>query len=143
MDVIGWATSNVSLVLTGLLALVVLVWLAQAVEEAEDRAEALTEFGGKAKSGTGGTLNLLLVAFLAVAGWGATTFATVGEFGLFLLSMAPDFPVVAGSIITISLGAIGLTDVIVLGALEFVVIAAAILFLAVAYRRGFGEGGLL
>jgi len=143
MDVIGWATSNVSLVLTGALALIVLVWLAQALEEAEDRTEALSEFGGKAKSGTGGFANLLLVAFVAVAGWGATTFATAGEFAVFLLSMAPEFPVVAGSLVTISLGAIGLSDVIVLGALEFVGIAAVILFLAVAYRRGFGEGGLL
>lgn len=139
-DVVSWATSNVGFVLTLVVGLVAAVWAAEAIDEAEDRDEALGEFGSRAKEGTGGALNVALVGFLAVAGWASTAFATAGDFGTFALSLAPDMPVVAGSLVTISLGAVGLSDVIVLQPLHFIGLGLLVLGIAVAYRRGFGGG---
>ncbi|WP_435145924.1 hypothetical protein [Halobaculum sp. P14] len=139
VDVVGWVTSHVTLVVTALLAVVVLYWLAEAVDEAEDHLEAASGFAGRAKQGTGGTLNVLLVAFVSVVGWAATTFSTAAEFWTMLVDVAPQMPVLTASVITIGLGAVGLSDVIVLEPLHFIGISAVLVALGLLYRRGFGR----
>ena len=134
---IGWALSNLAVTLTGVLAIILLAWAAEAYDEAEDRGEALGEFSDRAKSGTGGALNVVLVSLVAVVGWAATTFQTAGEAGVFLLSMAPDMPILAASIVTVGLGALGLSDLIVLRAWHFLAFAVVALGLAAAYRADF------
>lgn len=135
---VTWATSNVPLVITALLALVALAWAYEAYDEADDGKEALQGFGSRAKSGTGGALNLVLVGVVTVVGWMSTTFMTVGEAGAYLLSLVPDFPMLTASALTISLGAIGLSDLIVLQWSHFVLVATAVVLIALAYRTDFG-----
>lgn len=132
------AGSQITLVLIGLLGLVLVTWALQAAEEAEDGQEALESFTGRAKEGTGGALNVALVVALTLIGWAATTFQTAGEAIVFLLSLAPDFPILSASVATIGLGAVGLSDVIVLEAVHFVVLSAVIVGLAVAYQADLG-----
>ncbi|MGB9953541.1 hypothetical protein ACOZ4F_14225 [Haloarcula marismortui] len=142
VDIVAWARSHVALVLTGVVALVALAWAYQAYEEAEDSREAVSGFAGRAKDGTGGALNVVLVSLVSVVGWAATTFQTAGEAISFVISLAPEVPVLAASVITVGLGAVGLSDLIVLRTYHFVGISMAILTLAVAYRTDFGEKDL-
>jgi len=135
---VTWAMSNVRIVLIGILSLIALAWAYEAIDEAEDRAEALEGFAGRAKSGTGGALNVVLVSVVTFVGWMSTTFTTVGEASAFLLSLAPEFPMLSATFVTISLGAIGLSDLIVLEWLHFVVLSVAIAGIALAYRTDFG-----
>jgi len=139
VDVATWVGSNLTLVVLGLLGLVAAAWAYEAYEEAEDRREALDGFAGRAKSGTGGALNVLLVSVVAVVGWAATTFQTAAEALAFLISLGPEVPLLTASLFTISLGAIGLSDLIVLRVSHFVVISVAVVALAVAYRTDFGR----
>ncbi|WP_256288791.1 hypothetical protein [Halobellus inordinatus] len=134
IDVIGWVSSHVGLVLTVVLAIALLTWAYEAAEEADDAMEAARGFGSNAKRGTGGVLNVLLAGLVTVTGWAATTFSTAGEAGQFLLSLVPFVPVLTASALTISLGAIGLADVIVIEWWHFVLVSTAIVLLGYAYR---------
>lgn len=137
-----WIQNNLTLAVTGLLALFLLAWAYEAYEEAEDRREALEGFGGRAKEGTGSVLNVVLVSIVTVVGWAGTTFETAGEAVAFLLGVAPELPVMSASVLTIGLGAIGLSDMIVLRAWHFVAISMMLLILAVAFKTDFGEVSL-
>ena len=139
---VQWALSHPAIVLTGALALIGLAWAYEAYDEAEDRGEALEGFGMRAKSGTGGALNVVLAAVVSVVGWAATTFSTAGEAIQFVLGLAPHFPVLSASVVTIGLGALGLSDVIVLRASHFVGLSVLALLVAVAYRTNFGKVSL-
>jgi hypothetical protein len=140
-NVAGWIGSNISLVIAGALALVAIAWAYESYEEAEDRREAVGGFAGRAKEGTGGALNVVLVTVVSLVGWAATTFQTAGEAVTFLITLAPEMPVLTASVFTISLGAIGLSDLIVLEVGHFILLSAGIVMLAVAYRADFGEVG--
>ena len=139
---VQWALAHPALVLTGALALIALAWAYEAYDEAEDRGEAFQGFAGRAKSGTGGALNLVLVSVVSFVGWAATTFATAGEAVQFVLGLVPHFPVLSASVVTIGLGALGLSDVIVLRAAHFVGLSVLALLVAVAYRTDFGKVSL-
>lgn len=133
-----WIGNNLGSVLLGALVLIVVAWLYEAVDEAEDSFEAAQGFAGRAKSGTG-VLNVALVSLVALVGWAGTTFQTVGEATAFLLTLAPNFPMLSASIATISLGALGLTDLIILKAWHFIGISLTIVLLALAYRTNFNR----
>ena len=142
LDVIGWITANPGLALIGVLASVVVAWAAAATLEAEDRSEAVQGFGQRAKAGTGGALNVVLATIVAMAGWASTTFSTAGEAIAFVVSLAPEAPVLTSSIITIGLGAVGLSDVIVIRWTHFVGLSLSIVILAVAFRTDWGRRDL-
>ncbi|WP_245154569.1 hypothetical protein [Halorussus marinus] len=139
---ITWVMANPALVLTGVLALVAIVWAYEAYDEADDGREALEGFGSRAKSGTGGALNVVLVTLVTFTGWAATTFSTATEAIQFVLGLAPNFPILTASIVNISLGVIGLSDVIVLRPVHFLGLAGAALLVAIAFKTDFGEAGL-
>jgi len=140
LNPVAWVTSNVTLVLTAIVALVALAWAYEAYEEAEDRREALSEFGGRAKSGTGGVLNVVLVALVAVVGWAATAFETAGEAVTYLLSVAPEAPMLTASLFTVGLGSIGLSSQITLRPVHFLALSIGAIVLAEAYRRDLTGG---
>ncbi|QLG62197.1 hypothetical protein [Halorarum salinum] len=139
---VTWATSHPALVLTGVLGLVALAWAYESYQEANDRREALAGFGGRAKRGTGGALNIVLVSVVALVGWAATTFQTAGEAIGFVLTLAPEVPVLTATAMTIGLGALGLSDLIILEWWHFVLLTTVLVVLAVAYRADFRTGGL-
>lgn len=120
--------------LTAALAVVVAAWVYQSVKEADGKKEAAGTIAGKAKSGTGGALNVLSVTILMVAGWAATTFQTLGEFVAFLVSVGPEFPVLSAQLFVISLGALGLSDLVVIRTGEFLLVAVIVTVAAVVYR---------
>ena len=134
IDVIGWISSHVGLVLAGIIGLVMVSWAYEAADEADDALEAAQEFGSRTKSGLGSGTNIALTGLVAVTGWAATTFATAGEALQFVISLAPSVPVLTASGFTISLGAVGLADLIVIKWWHFVLLSAAIVVLAFAYR---------
>lgn len=140
VDVIGWIARNPQLVLTGVLALVLVAWAYEAYDEAEDALEAGKGFGGRVKQGTGGLLNIALVGLVTIIGWAATTFETAGEAVVFILELVPMAPVLAASVFSISLGALGLSDVIVLRTWHFVLVSLIALGLGLAYRTEFRVG---
>ena len=139
LNPVALVQDNLTLAILGVLGLVLAAWAYEAVDEAEDHWEAAGGFKNRAASGTGGALNVVLVSIVALVGWGATTFSTAGGAVAFLLTLAPEVPVLAASVFTVSLGAIGLTDLIVLRAWHFVTISAVVLLLAYAYRAGLNE----
>lgn len=135
---VTWVTNHVGLTLTAVLALFLTGWAYEAYDEAEDRLEAAQGFAGRARDGTGGVLNVVLVSLVAVTGWAATTFQTAGEAIAFVLSLAPEAPVLAASVFTVGLGAIGLSDLIVLRAWHFLALSTVAILLGLAYRTDFG-----
>ncbi|WP_238392201.1 hypothetical protein [Halorussus amylolyticus] len=139
---VNWAMSNPALVITAVLALIAIVWAYEAYEEADDKGEALQGFGARTKSGTGGALNVVLVSLVTLTGWAATTFGTAAEAGQFLIGLAPNFPVLTASLFSISLGTIGLSDVIVLRPFHFLGLALAAILVAIAFKTDFGQVGL-
>lgn len=136
---VSWALTHPALVLSGVLALIVLAWAFDAYEDAEDKREAVQGFAGNAKESTGGALNVALVGLLSVMGWAATWFATAGEFAQFMVGLAPQFPVLTSTVFTISLGAIGLSDLIVLKAVHFVGFSGLAVLIGLAFKTDFGE----
>jgi len=134
VDVIGWISSHPGLVLTGILAVILLTWAYEAADEAEDAVEAARGFGSRTASGVGSGTNILLTGLVAVVGWAATTFATAGEAAQFLVSLAPSVPVLTASALTISLGAIGIAEVIVIEWWHFVLLSTALVVLGYVYR---------
>jgi len=141
IDVIGWASSHVGLVLAAIIGLVMVSWAYEAADEADDAMEAAQEFGSRTKSGLGSGTNIALTGLVAVTGWAATTFATAGEALQFVISLAPSVPVLTASAFTISLGAIGLADLIVIKWWHFVLLSTTIVTLALAYRVDLSAGG--
>ena len=139
---VQWAMSHPAVGLTGVIGLIALVWAYEAYDEADEKGEALKGFGSRAKSGTGGALNLVLVSLVAVVGWAATWFSTAGEFLQFMLGVAPQFPVLSATVFTISLGAIGLSDLIVLKAVHFVGFSVLAVLIALAFKTDFGRVNL-
>jgi hypothetical protein len=137
-DVLGWAARNPGLVLTAVLGLVALAWAYDAYEDAEDGRDALAGFAGNAKQGTGGALNVVLVSVVMVVGWAATWFATAGEFVQFLLTFAPEYPVLTASLVSISLGSLGLQGAVELRAVHFLGFSALALVIALAFRADLG-----
>lgn len=137
-DVLGWLTRHPALVLTGVLALIALAWAYDAYEDADDGREAVAGFAGNAKQGTGGALNVVLVSVVAFVGWAATWFATAGEFVSFLLGFAPEYPVLTASLVSISLGSMGLRGAIELQAVHFLGFSALALVIALAFRMDLG-----
>lgn len=135
---VTWLQNHATIAVTVALALVLLTWAYEAVDEAEDYWEATGGFKDRAKSGTGGAANVVLVSLVMLVGWAATTFQTAGEAIAFMLSIAPEAPVLVASVFTISLGAIGLSDLIVLRTWHFVGISAVAVLLGLAYRTDFG-----
>lgn len=134
---VNWITSNPAIVLTGVIGLVAIAWAYDALEDAEDRREALGGFASNAKSGTGGALNVVLVALVSVVGWAATWFSTAGEAAQFVLGVAPQFPVLSSTVFTIGLGALGLSNAIELQAVHFVGFSVLALLIALAFRTDF------
>ena len=139
---VQWALSHPALVLTGVLGLVALAWAYDAMEDAEDRREALGGFAENAKTGTGGALNVVLASLVAFVGWAATWFSTAGEFVQFLIGVAPQFPLLSSTIFTIGLGGLGLSGVIELKAVYFVGFSVLAVLIALAFRTDFGEVSL-
>lgn len=139
---VTWAMNNPSLVITAVLALIATVWAFESYQEADDKGEALKGFGSRAKDGTGGALNVVLVSLVAVVGWAATAFSTAGEAIQFVLGVAPHFPILSSTVLTIGLGAIGLSDLIVLKAIHFVAASVALLLIAITYKTDFGKVSL-
>ena len=139
---VTWATQNVTLVVTGALALILVVWAYDAYEDAEDGREAVQGFAGNAKEGTGSALNLVLVSLVGFVGWAATWFGTAGEFIQFMLGVAPQFPVLSATVFTIGLGGIGLAGVIELQAVHFVGFSVLAVMIALAFKTDFGEVSL-
>jgi len=137
----AWLGSNIQIVLLGVLGLVAVSWAHEAAEEADDALEATKAFGGRAKEGTGGALNLTLALVGSVLGWGVTTFSTAGEFVGFLAGLAPSVPVITASVFTISLGSIGLAGVVVIKWWHFALIASAAVVLSYAYRADLSAEG--
>lgn len=136
---VQWAASNLPLVLTGVLALIAVAWAYDAYEDAEDGREALEGFAGNAKDGTGSFLNVILVSLLGVMGWAATWFDTAGEALAFLIGVAPQFPVLSATMFTIGLGAVGLSDLIVLRVVHFVGFSVLAVVIALTFRVDFSE----
>jgi hypothetical protein len=141
VDVIGWISSHVGLVLTAIIGIVLVTWAYEAADEADDAMEAAREFGGRTKSGVGSGTNVLLAGVVTVVGWAATTFATAGEAIQFLVSLAPSVPVLTASAFTISLGAIGLADLIVIKWWHFALLSGAVVLLGFAYRADLSMEG--
>jgi len=131
---VDWVVSNPGLTLGGVILLVALAWAYDAWEEADDRREALEGFGSRAKEGTGGALNVVLVGVLGVVGAAAQAAGTLGELASWILGMVPDGPVIAAGLLNIGLGGIGLSSYADLHPLQFIGIAGFILVLAVAWR---------
>ena len=141
IDVIGWVSSHVGIVLTAIIGLVLVTWAYEAADEADDAIEAAQEFGSRTKSGVGSGTNVALAGLVTVVGWAATTFATAGEALQFVLSLAPSAPVLTASAVTISLGAVGIADLIVIKWWHFVLLSTTIVTLALAYRVDLSAGG--
>ncbi|WP_311170647.1 hypothetical protein [Halobellus ordinarius] len=142
IDVIGWASSHVGLVLTAIIGLVLVTWAYEAADEADDAIEAAQEFGSRTKSGLGSGTNVVLTGLVVMVGWAATTFATAGEALQFVVSLAPSAPVLTASAFTISLGAIGIADLIVIKWWHFALLSTAIVVLAFAYRVDLSAEGV-
>ena len=141
IDVIGWISSHVGLVLAGIIGLVLVSWAYEAADEADEAIEAARGFGSRTKSGLGSGTNIVLTGLVAVVGWAATTFATAGEALQFVISLAPSVPVLTASAFTISLGAVGLADLIVIKWWHFVLLSTAVVLLALAYRVDLSAAG--
>lgn len=139
MNPVEWAVANLSLVLTGLLALFLIAWAYDAWEDAEDRREAASGFAGNLKSGTGGVLNVVLVSIVGAVGALAATFSTVSEAAAWLFGLVPDVPVLAAGVFGVSLGGLSLSGLLELHPLQYVGIAGTALVLAVAYRVDWQE----
>ncbi|MFB6368388.1 MAG: hypothetical protein ABEJ00_02105 [Gemmatimonadota bacterium] len=139
-ELVSWLQSRATLILVGLVGLVALSWAYEAAEEAEEGLEAVQGFGAKAKNGTGGALNLLLVALVSVTGWGVTTFQTAGGAAAFLAGLAPQIPVLTASMITISLGALGLSGMIRIQWWHFTLLSLVIVLLGFAYQADLALG---
>lgn len=136
---VNWLMNNPGLVLLGILGLVLLAWLWEAVDEAEDALEAGERFGGKLRKGTGGALNVAGVSLVAIVGWAAFTFQNVAEATAAIGSMVPDAPVLAAGIFGISLGGLSLSGVLELHPYQYVGIAGVALALAVAVKKDWSE----
>jgi hypothetical protein len=129
-----WVLENLALVLTGVLALVALAWAYDAYEDAEDRREAASGFVGNAREGVGGWLNLALVGLVGTLGGLSTAGMTAAEGVGMLVSYVPDLPVFAGGVLTIGLGALGLSGVIELPWWHFALGGLLVLLVGVAWR---------
>jgi len=134
MNPVTWALEHLSLVLTGTLALVLLAWAAESYLEADDRREALDGFGARAKRGTGGVLNVVLVSLVAIIGGAVQATGSVGELVAWTAGMIPDGPVIAASTFAIGLGGLGLSDWLSLHPLQYIGIAGIVLVVAIAWR---------
>jgi hypothetical protein len=141
VDVIGWITSHVGLVLTGVIGLILVTWAYEAADEADDAVEAAQEFGSRTKDGVGSGTNVALAGLVTGVGWAATTFSTAGEALQFVVSLAPSVPVLTASAFTISLGAIGLADLIVIKWWHFALLSTTIVALGYAYRADLSMEG--
>jgi hypothetical protein len=129
-----WAFQNPGLALTGVLGLVATAWAYDAYEDAQDRSEAVSGFAANAKSGFGSWFNLLGVALVGAVGGLASAGMTGAEgFGM-LLQFVPDLPVFAAGLVTIGLGAIGISGEITILWWQFALLSLFALLLAVAWR---------
>ncbi|MFB6368621.1 MAG: hypothetical protein ABEJ00_03325 [Gemmatimonadota bacterium] len=120
--------------LVGILALFLLAWAYDALEEAEDRREAAREFAGNAARGTGGFLNVVLVGIVSAVGGAAAAGMTVADTIGFLSGFVPEVPILAASLFTISLGAVGLSGLLVIKWWHFALLGLAAVSLAAAWR---------
>lgn len=134
---VTWVTNNLTLTVTGVIALVALAWAYDAYREADDRREALSGFNARAKSATGGWLNVALVTLVAIVGGVAQSMGQLAEATGWLAGFIPQMPVLSAGMVTIGLGAIGLSGAIELHWLQFVGIAGILLVVAVAWRADF------
>lgn len=134
LNAVGWALSNPAIVLTGILGLVAIAWAYDAYEDAEDRAEAVSGFADNAKSGVGSWLNVALVALVGAVGGLSTAGFTAAEGVGMVISYVPDLPVFAAGVVTVGLGAIGLSGTISILWWQFALFGLFVLLLAVAWR---------
>lgn len=132
---IGWALEHTRLVVTGILAVVVLAWAADAAQEADNRREALSGFAGNAKRSTGGWLNLAIVTFLALVGAAAEALWSLTDLVGHTAGLLPQIPVVSASLATVGLGALGISGTIEITVWQFVGVSLLVLLVAVAWRR--------
>jgi hypothetical protein len=129
-----WVLNNPTVTVTVLLAVVALAWAYDAYQDAEDRAEAARGFLGNARESTGGWLNVALVGLVGVVGGIGTAGMTAAEAVGWIAGVVPDFPVLAGGVLTVSLGALGLSGVIELPWWQFGLAGLFVLLLGTAWR---------
>ena len=131
---LAWAWANPMIVGAAVLALVLLAWAYDAYEDAEENREAVRGFLGRARSGAGTGLSLslggLVTAVTALTMSGMTLVEAVGE----IVALAPDFPVLAGGVLTVGLGALGLSGTISVPWWQFGLFGMFVLLLGVAWR---------
>ena len=131
---VTWVTNNLTLTVTGVLALVLIAWAYDAYREADDRREALGGFNARAKRATGGWLNVALVTLVAVVGGMAQSLGQFAELFGWLAGFIPEMPVVSAGLFGIGLGGLGLSGWLELHPLQYVGFAGLVLVLAVAWR---------
>jgi len=129
-----WAFNHPGLALTGVLGLVATAWAYDAYEDAEDRSEAVSGFAANAKSGFGSWLNLAGVTLVGLVGGLASAGMTGAEGIGMLLQFVPDLPVFTAGLVTIGLGAVGISGEITILWWQFALFSLFVLLLAVAWR---------
>lgn len=131
---LAWAWNHPVMVGAAVLVLVLLAWAYDAYEDAEENREAVRGFFGRARSGSGTVLSVSLGGLVTVVSAltmsGMTVVEAVGE----IVAFAPEFPVLAGGVLTVGLGALGLSGTISVPWWQFGLFGMFVLLLGVAWR---------
>jgi hypothetical protein len=131
---VNWALSHLTLVVTGVLALVLIAWAYDSYREAETKRDALEGFGSRAAKGTGGVLNVVLVTLVALVGAAAQVAGSLGDLVAYVAGLIPHGPVIASAVGSIGLGGLALSEWLTLHPLQYVGITGVVLIVAVAWR---------
>lgn len=127
----GNAMLLLGLVLVGVLA----YWYYDEVADADDRSDAILNVGERTDDALGGLFGVLGALFVAGVSISVTIGSQLAELVGMIGEVFAGVPMVGGHIITAVFGALGLSGVVGVSAVQFLFIALVLIVVTVAYRK--------